>query len=76
MEIPLPGRDPIKLRVGAYGASKAALNNLVRRVHLESPWLACWMMNPGFVQTDTDNAHARTGKLGRRCMRWSPPSRC
>ncbi|KAK8035742.1 hypothetical protein PG991_001815 [Apiospora marii] len=60
VEIPIPGQDPIPLRVGAYGASKAALNYLVRRAHLENKWLACWAMNPGFVQTETGNAHAKS----------------
>lgn len=49
----------IPVKVGAYGASKAALNYLVRRTHFENPWLTCWTMNPGFVQSETDNAHAR-----------------
>ncbi len=33
--------------LGAYGASKAALNYLVRRAHFETPWLTVFMMNPG-----------------------------
>lgn len=49
----------IPAKVGVYGASKAALNYLVRRTHFENPWLTAWVMNPGFVQTDTGNAHAR-----------------
>lgn len=49
----------IPVKVGVYGASKAALNYLVRRVHFENPWLLSWVMNPGFVQTDTGNTHAR-----------------
>lgn len=49
----------ISVKVGAYGASKATLNYLVRRTHFENPWLTCWTMNPGFVQSETGNAHAR-----------------
>ncbi|KAI1470848.1 putative aflatoxin biosynthesis ketoreductase nor-1 [Daldinia caldariorum] len=49
----------IPVRVGAYGASKTALNYLVRRAHFENPWLTAWVMNPGFVQSVTGNAHAR-----------------
>ncbi|KAK8087781.1 aflatoxin biosynthesis ketoreductase nor-1 [Apiospora hydei] len=49
----------IPVRVGAYGASKAALNYLVRRAHFENPWLACWVMNPGFVRTEPGNEAAR-----------------
>lgn len=39
----------IPVKVGVYGASKAALNYLVRRAHFENPWLTVWVMNPGFV---------------------------
>ncbi|KAI1758647.1 putative aflatoxin biosynthesis ketoreductase nor-1 [Hypoxylon sp. FL1150] len=49
----------IPVKVGIYGASKAALNYLVRRAHFENPWLTAWVMNPGFVQTATGNAHAK-----------------
>ncbi|KAK8099641.1 uncharacterized protein PG998_012882 [Apiospora kogelbergensis] len=55
----------IPLQVGAYGASKAALNYLVRRAHFENPWLACWVMNPGFVQTDNGNACAELWGMGQ-----------
>ena len=72
VEIAIPGMEPIPLRVGAYGASKAALNYLVRRAHLENPWLACWAMNPGFVQTETGNAHAAVWGLGRALHELGP----
>ncbi|KAI1080907.1 putative aflatoxin biosynthesis ketoreductase nor-1 [Whalleya microplaca] len=49
----------IPVKVGVYGASKAALNYLVRRTHFENPWLTSWVMNPGFVQTATGNASAK-----------------
>lgn len=55
----------IPVQVGIYGASKAALNYLVRRVHFENPWLAAWVMNPGFVQTDTGNTNARLWGMER-----------
>ncbi|KAK8083903.1 aflatoxin biosynthesis ketoreductase nor-1 [Apiospora saccharicola] len=72
VKIEIPGMDPIPLRVGAYGASKAALNYFVRRAHLEHPWLACWMMNPGFVQTDTGNAHAEKWGIGKALHELGP----
>ncbi|KAK7968882.1 hypothetical protein PG988_007955 [Apiospora saccharicola] len=72
VRIEIPGMDPIPLRVGAYGASKAALNYFVRRAHLEHPWLACWMMNPGFVQTDTGNAHAEKWGIGKALHELGP----
>ncbi|KAK7941420.1 NAD(P)-binding Rossmann-fold containing protein [Apiospora aurea] len=49
----------IPVKVGAYGASKAALNYLVRRAHFENPWLACWVMNPGFFQTESGEESAK-----------------
>ncbi|ETS84579.1 hypothetical protein PFICI_02604 [Pestalotiopsis fici W106-1] len=49
----------IPVKVGIYGASKAALNYLVRRVHFENPWLTAWVMNPGFVQSASGNANAK-----------------
>ncbi|KAL3418675.1 short-chain dehydrogenase [Phlyctema vagabunda] len=35
-----------------YGASKAALNWFVRRIHFEEPWLTSFVFHPGLVQTD------------------------
>ncbi|KAI1662065.1 putative aflatoxin biosynthesis ketoreductase nor-1 [Daldinia decipiens] len=55
----------ISVKVGVYGASKAALNYLVRRAHFENPWLTAWVMDPGFVQTATGNAHAKTWGMGK-----------
>ncbi|ROV94759.1 hypothetical protein VMCG_08857 [Cytospora schulzeri] len=54
----------IPVKIGVYGASKAALNYLVRRTHFENPWLTAWTMNPGFVQTDTGNACAKAWGMG------------
>ncbi|EON98424.1 putative aflatoxin biosynthesis ketoreductase nor-1 protein [Phaeoacremonium minimum UCRPA7] len=35
-----------------YGASKAALNWIVSRIHYEEPWLTTWAAHPGLVLTD------------------------
>ncbi|KAJ0327563.1 hypothetical protein COL5a_005946 [Colletotrichum fioriniae] len=35
-----------------YGASKAALNWFVRRLHFEEPWLTAFVFHPGLVETD------------------------
>lgn len=35
-----------------YGASKAALNWVVRRIHLEESWLTAYVTHPGLVLTD------------------------
>jgi len=35
-----------------YGASKAALNWFIRRLHFEEPWLTSFVFHPGLVDTD------------------------
>lgn len=35
-----------------YGASKAALNWFMRRIHFDEDWLTTLIINPGFVLTD------------------------
>jgi norsolorinic acid ketoreductase len=42
----------------AYGASKAAANYLVRKIHFENPWLTSMAFNPGLVQSDMGNGAA------------------
>ncbi|KAF2027445.1 aflatoxin biosynthesis ketoreductase nor-1 [Setomelanomma holmii] len=37
---------------GPYGVSKAALNYLVRRIHIEETWLTAYVTHPGLVKTD------------------------
>lgn len=48
----------------AYGASKAMLSWYGVRLHAEEPWLATYVLDPGFTQTDMGNAAAR--KLGMK----------
>ena len=36
----------------AYGASKAALNFVVRKIHFENPGLIAFSVNPGWLRTD------------------------
>ncbi|KAK0704570.1 hypothetical protein B0H67DRAFT_521694 [Lasiosphaeris hirsuta] len=45
--------------IGAYGATKAALNHLVRKAHYDNEWLTSFAIHPGMVQTDMGNAGAR-----------------
>lgn len=45
--------------ISAYGASKAALNFLVRKAHAENEWLNAFLIDPGFTQTDMGNAGAK-----------------
>ncbi|KAL2689149.1 hypothetical protein Neosp_003201 [[Neocosmospora] mangrovei] len=40
------------LTIGPYGASKAALNWIIQKVHFEEPWLTTFVVNPGYVMTD------------------------
>lgn len=39
----------------AYGASKAAANYIMRKIHLEHPSLTVIPIHPGWVQTDMGN---------------------
>ncbi|KAF2792010.1 putative aflatoxin biosynthesis ketoreductase nor-1 [Melanomma pulvis-pyrius CBS 109.77] len=43
-----------------YGVSKAALNYLVRRVHVENDWLTAVALQPGWVQTDMGTFTAKS----------------
>ncbi|KAK7948427.1 uncharacterized protein PG986_009313 [Apiospora aurea] len=43
----------------AYGTSKAAAHYLTRKMHCESPQLTAFIVDPGFMQTDTGNTGAR-----------------
>jgi norsolorinic acid ketoreductase len=38
--------------IGPYGASKAALNWFMRRLHYEETWLTSFAIHPGLVETD------------------------
>jgi norsolorinic acid ketoreductase len=51
---------------GAYGASKAAVNFLLRRVHLEEEWLTSVVICPGWTQTDMGNHAAKEQKFGEQ----------
>jgi norsolorinic acid ketoreductase len=48
--------DCVPFTMPASGASKAALNFLVRRIHFEHPELITFAVHPGLVQTDNGNA--------------------
>jgi norsolorinic acid ketoreductase len=41
-----------------YGVTKAALNYLIRRVHVENDWLTAVALQPGWVQTEMGNRAA------------------
>ncbi|CZR49834.1 uncharacterized protein FPRO_16042 [Fusarium proliferatum ET1] len=44
--------DVLPVDVSPYGASKAALNWFVRRLHFEEQWLTSFVIHPGMVQTE------------------------
>ncbi|ETI23156.1 hypothetical protein G647_04953 [Cladophialophora carrionii CBS 160.54] len=60
---PVPGSlsQVVKLPVEntAYGASKAAVNYVSRRIHYENPYLTAFALNPGWLQTELGNHAAR-----------------
>ncbi|KAH8895211.1 NAD(P)-binding protein, partial [Thozetella sp. PMI_491] len=43
----------------AYGIAKAGLNWWTVAVHIDNPWLVCFALSPGLVQSDGGNATAR-----------------
>ncbi|KJA17378.1 hypothetical protein HYPSUDRAFT_146577 [Hypholoma sublateritium FD-334 SS-4] len=50
---PLAGpMTALPVRVAAYGASKAALNFITRKIHFEKEWLVAFPLAPGAVDTD------------------------
>ncbi|KAF4948067.1 hypothetical protein FSARC_13832 [Fusarium sarcochroum] len=44
--------QPLPRMLSPYGASKAALNWFLRRVHFEEDWLITFVFHPGLVLTD------------------------
>ena len=53
---------------GNYGASKAAVNYLVQRVHVEHPNISAFPVHPGWVQTDMGNAGAAVAGMKQAPM--------
>lgn len=56
-------QDKYPMQVAAYGASKAALNYVTRKIHYENEWLIAFPINPGWVQTDMGNAGAKANGM-------------
>ena len=50
--------DKIPFPAGAYSASKAMGNALIRKLGLEEEWLIAFMIHPGFVQSRMGNENA------------------
>ncbi|KAH0355485.1 NAD(P)-binding protein, partial [Aureobasidium melanogenum] len=54
--------------VTAYGASKAALNYIVRKIHFENPEVCSWVAIPGWVRTEMGNHGAEVVGMDRAPM--------
>ncbi|EPE32006.1 NAD(P)-binding Rossmann-fold containing protein [Glarea lozoyensis ATCC 20868] len=52
--------ESMPLKSTAYGASKAALNYMMRKIHLEYPNLIAFPISPGWVQTEMGNHGAKS----------------
>jgi len=50
--------DMLPMPVTAYGASKAAVNFIVRKIHFEHPRITAVALTPGWAQTDMGNRTA------------------
>jgi norsolorinic acid ketoreductase len=48
----IASQDHLPGAFSPYGASKAALNWVVKRVHVEEQWLCTYVVSPGLVLTD------------------------
>ncbi|KAF9474781.1 NAD(P)-binding protein, partial [Pholiota conissans] len=62
---------------GAYGASKAALNWITRKIHFENDWLVAFSLCPGSVNTDMANnviAIDKSGNAGVIKAHWREPN--
>ncbi|KAF1351424.1 aflatoxin biosynthesis ketoreductase-like protein nor-1 [Delphinella strobiligena] len=55
----IAGAEYVPYAVTSYGASKAALNFLLRRIHIENKDLIAIAFHPGVVQTDEGNKAAQ-----------------
>ena len=56
----ISGMDKLKVENTAYGASKCALNFVIRKIHMENEGIIAFPINPGWLRTDLGN-HAATG---------------
>ncbi|KAI4730387.1 NAD(P)-binding protein [Aureobasidium sp. EXF-10728] len=54
--------------VTAYGASKAALNYIVRKIHFENQAVCSWVLSPGWVRTEMGNHGAEVVGMERAPM--------
>ncbi|KAM6479565.1 hypothetical protein HDV62DRAFT_393436 [Trichoderma sp. SZMC 28011] len=55
--------DQVSPLTGAYGASKVAINYLMRKVHFEEPWLSSLVICPGWTRTEMGNTTAQLAKV-------------
>ncbi|KIW13107.1 hypothetical protein PV08_08294 [Exophiala spinifera] len=53
-------QEKVNIPNAVYGTSKAALNYIVKKIHLENEFLVAFPMHPGWVQTEMGNESARS----------------
>lgn len=51
-------------KLATYGASKAAINYIMRKVYIEEEWLTSMVIHPGWTQTDMGKGAAKTLGVG------------
>jgi len=61
-------QDSFRAPVTAYGASKAAVNFITRKIHFENEHLISFPLSPGWVQTDQGNAGAKANGMEQAPM--------
>jgi len=56
----------ISLPIGytCYGATKAAVNYIARKIHFENEWITCFPLSPGVVKTDMAISHRAMDTTG------------
>ena len=55
----------VKVPAAVYGASKAMLNYLTCKMHLENPSLIAFPLSPGFVQTDMGSKNSKKAGIAK-----------
>ena len=57
-----------KVYVANYGSSKAAINFITQRIHIEHPNITAFPINPGWVKTDMGNTGAKVAGMDEAPM--------
>ncbi|KAK6371658.1 uncharacterized protein PV06_01321 [Exophiala oligosperma] len=60
----IAAQETVPVPNAAYGPSKAAMNWITKKIHLEHPYLIAFPLSPGFVDTDMGKAGAKFFGMG------------